>query len=50
MCMEQTVGGPERTARAVAGPLLVLCAVFSVTGLPRKCILNRPLGLDTSGQ
>mgnify|MGYP006273731625 CR=1 FL=1 len=34
----------------VAVGALVLGAVFAVTGLSRKCNLDRPLGLDTSGR
>lgn len=68
--MEQNVGGMDRTARLVAGPLLLLVgvavlaeiapggvavggaglllgAVFTVTGLTRKCILNQLLGVNT---
>lgn len=71
--MEQNVGGMDRTARLVAGPLLLLVGiatlvevlpfgtvvggvalligvVFLVTGLTRTCILNRLLGIDTSGR
>ncbi len=71
--MEQNVGGLDRTARLLAGPLLALTGiaalvellplgtavgavalligvVFLVTGLTRTCILNRLLGIDTSGQ
>lgn len=71
--MEQNVGGMDRTARLIAGPLLVLVgagalleavpggmavgavalllgAVFTVTGLTRMCILNKVLGIDTSGR
>ncbi|MEF8785459.1 MAG: DUF2892 domain-containing protein [Haloarculaceae archaeon] len=71
--MEQNVGGLDRTARLVAGPLLALVGiaalvevlplgtvpgaialllgvVFLVTGLSRTCILNRLLGIDTSGR
>lgn len=71
--MEQNVGGLDRTARLLAGPLLALAGiaalvellplgtavgavalligvVFLVTGLTRTCILNRLLGIDTSGQ
>ena len=71
--MNQNVGGLDRTARLVAGPLLVLVGaaalleaipgglavgavalllgvVFTVTGMTRKCILNRLLGIDTSGR
>ena len=74
--MEKNVGGADRIARLVIGPVLVLAGVASyagllvlavgpfpqtltsvivflvggillVTGLVRKCPLNRALGLDT---
>ncbi|MEF8791600.1 MAG: DUF2892 domain-containing protein [Haloarculaceae archaeon] len=77
--MEKNVGGTDRIARLVIGPVLVLAGVAGyagllvlavgpfpqaltsvivflvggillVTGLVRKCPLNRALGLDTHRQ
>lgn len=71
--MEQNVGGMDRTARLVVGPILLLVGiaalaelipggiaaggvalllglVFTVTGTTQRCILNRLLGVDTSGE
>ena len=77
--MEKSVGGMDRIARLVIGPVLVLAGVAGyagllvlavgpfpqaltsvivflvggillVTGLVRKCPLNRGLGLDTHRQ
>jgi hypothetical protein len=68
--METNVGGYDRTARLIIGPILlllgiaalveiirlgttlgiivlVLGAVFTVTGVSRKCILNQLLGVNT---
>jgi hypothetical protein len=68
--MEQNVGGLDRTARLVIGPLLVIVglavllgtvpggqavgavllvagAVLLATGLTRRCVINRLLGVDT---
>jgi hypothetical protein len=68
--MEQNVGGLDRTARLVVGPILAVVgililldvvatspllggalilvgAVFLVTGLTQVCIINRVLGINT---
>jgi hypothetical protein len=70
--MEQNVGGIDRMARLVGGPLaalvglgavagtipggalvggalIVVGAILSVTGATQRCVLNRLLGVDTSG-
>ncbi|ELZ29826.1 hypothetical protein C474_12356 [Halogeometricum pallidum JCM 14848] len=39
--MQKNVGGYDRIARLVVGPLL------AVTGITQKCPLNRALGIDT---